>query len=84
VLGFLGGRADAPKSVIGLSVSLLPPSFIIGKPGGVQGPYSELLGYWVIPIALLAAAAFAIGGTYIVRRAMQRNASRLESHLTGS
>lgn len=65
VLGFLS--LDR-RSVTGLTVKLMPPMFVVGRAGAVQGPYTELLGYWLMPLAAVVGVALFFASTSIVRR----------------
>ena len=81
VLGFLS--ADG-ASVIGLTLRFLPPMFVVGRPGAVHGPYTELLGYWLVPVAAIVGSGLFFGSTHIVRRVIHadrglRRAGRLRA-----
>lgn len=78
VLGFLS--LDG-ASVTGLAVKLMPPLFVVGRAGS-HGPYTELLGYWLMPAATVVGLALFFVSTAIVRRVIR--ADRGFGHRTGA
>jgi uncharacterized membrane protein len=67
VLGFLSPRGF----VTGLTLKLLPPMFVVGRAGSVQGPYTELLGYWLVPVISVVGIGLFLGSTYIIGRVIR-------------
>jgi hypothetical protein len=56
--------------------------FVVGRAGAVQGPYTELLGYWLMPLTAVVGLALFFVSTSIVRRLIR--ADRGFGHRTRS
>lgn len=67
MLGLLRAKGSAYE-VVGVTVGLWPPSFVVGVGGGMELRPMELMGWWLIPAALAAGLATAILVTSFIRR----------------
>lgn len=81
VVGVVEGEAHAPVRVVGLTIGISPPSFIIGRPGHAKGPYSERLGFWLIPASLAASIGLIYFGTHVARRSIRSGANLVAERL---
>jgi hypothetical protein len=79
--GFWNGRLEGAE-IYGVSVR--PPfSFVLGTMGPTDGPIRELLGVWLIPVAIIVGGLLFTATTFFVRwligRRGRRRAPRLSS-----
>lgn len=60
--------SDAGTEVFGVTVRLWPPTFVIGTAGRLDAAPRELLGFWLVPVALVAGLLSWYATTRLLRR----------------
>lgn len=61
-------ESDAGHRVFGVSFGLWPPSFVIGTAGRLEARPEDVLGFWVVPIAVVVGLLTFYWTTRLVRR----------------
>jgi uncharacterized membrane protein len=80
VVGSVDTTPARPR-VVGLVLGFSPPSLIVGRPGQIAAPYREVLGFWLVPLALAAAIALFYFSTQVARRSIARGANLVAERL---
>jgi hypothetical protein len=65
-LGYWNGHISGAE-VYGMSVRPPHTFVLVGTPGPVDGPVSELLGYWIIPLGFLCGLVFLVATSLVAR-----------------